>query len=215
MLVVALVVVGVLVLAQPPRSLADLLSPVSFQDAGQAPTVLIRLGVLFFCLDALRRRWPAAVVVIALFVLSLAVRGALYPFVLVAGAVTARADVTGRTANAVLLGSTSVAIAALLVPRLVTVQAPPDERDPAAMVAYWRARQNPYQARWWAIVWAKQEADRPGNGLLALATLNWELERKPQARRMLTKLLDQPVSDDVRARAEAERAKWDAAEAAP
>jgi hypothetical protein len=101
-----------------------------------------------------------------------------------------------------------MALVFAVLPRLARVAATPDPRDPPQMVAYFQRRKNPYEARWWALTWSRLEAPNAGEGHLALARIDWELGRRPQARKVLEKILAHPTSDAARANADALRAEW-------
>lgn len=208
-LVAALGVVIVLFLTRPMAA-ADLLSPFVFHGEGEPPLLLLRCGALFFSLYALRRAWPQALIVIALFSLSMIMRGALYPFVLVTADVVARSRESERAPDAVLYGALAGALALCGLARLKHPEKLPDERDPAQMVAHWQARRNLYEARWWALAWTRREATDHGEGYLALAGIDWELGRDVQARKVLAKVIDGPSSEASRERARALRAQWNA-----
>lgn len=208
-LAAALGAVIVLIVARPTGG-AQLLSAFVFHDEGQPPLLFLRWSALFFALYVLRRERASAAVVIALFSLSLIVRGALYPFLLVAAGLVARRREDDRLPYLVLYGTLAAALLLAVTPHLKRPAQMPDERDPARMVAYWQARHNSYQARWWALAWTRREANDHGDGYLALAAIDWELGREVQARKVLAKVIDGPSSDAARARATAQRALWDA-----
>jgi len=203
-------ILGVLIVARPPTSEPEwLLAPFTFQEPGQPPLLLLRCGILFFSLYALRNHTTRAFLVVFAFLLSLGVRGALYPYVFLAAGLSLQRLVTSRGVNTVFYGSVVGAALLLVLPHLRAPPAEPDPRDPAKMVAHWQARKNPYQARWWAVQWAKQEALKPGEGLLTLARLDWQLGRQASARKMLTKLVDHAGSDAAREEALTQLATWD------
>jgi len=82
------------------------------------------------------------------------------------------------------------------------------------MVAYWQGRKNPYQARWWALGWTREEAAAPGDAYLTLATLDWDLGRDTQARKVLAKVIERgPLP--ARERAASLQTAWDQARPAP
>jgi hypothetical protein len=191
------------------RAVTELLSPFAFQSPGQPPLLILRCGVLFFSLSVLRQRRLEAAIVALLFLLSLAVSGALYPFVLVAACLAGVRRGADGTAYAVLAGSLVTAIALLAASHLKTEDGRPSPGDPAAMVAYWQARRNPYEARWWAVAWTQQEMNEPGAAYLALASIDHDLGRDVQARKVLAKVLARPADDATRARAESMHAAWD------
>jgi hypothetical protein len=186
-----------------------LLAPFTFHDPGQPPLLIVRCGVLFLALSVLRDAPLRAVVVVMLFLLSLAVRGALYPFLLACACLVAPRKEADWTAQTVLYGSLAAAAALGLAVWVKRPEVPPDPRDPRGMVAYWQSRRNPYQARWWALAWTQQERTDPGDAYLALASIDWELGRDAQARKVLAKVFDRASTDIVRERAESVRAVWD------
>jgi hypothetical protein len=188
---------------------SGLLTRFAFQDPGQPPLLVVRCGVLFFALSVLRDAPLRAAIVSLLFVFSLAVCGALYPFLLTCACLVALRSDADRTAQTVLYGSLAVAAALSLALYLKLPVLFPDPRDPRGMVAYWRLRRNPYQARSWALVWSQQEKNEPGNAYLTLAAIDWEIGRDAQARKVLAKVALGARSDTVRGLAESLRTRWD------
>ena len=76
----------------------------------------------------------------------------------------------------------------------------PPARNAHQQVDDWLARDNPFRARAEALEWAKHE-DPPGEGHLALASIDWRLGHVEAARRVLSKVLARPASEDVMRRA--------------
>jgi hypothetical protein len=180
-----------------------------FQDAGQAPLLIVRCAVLFFALTVLERRAAATIAVVVLFLASLAVSGLFLLFVVIALGLVARVRAVDPAAALVLHGGVATALA-IGTAALVHHPSPvPDARDPRAMEAYWRARKNPYQARAWALAWSRSERAAPGDAYLELATLDWELGRDVQARKVLEKVLDPRTPSLVKPRAAALRDAWE------
>jgi hypothetical protein len=183
--------------------------PFVFQDPGQASLLLVRCGVLFFALCVLRDTPARATMVVVLFLTSLALRDFLVPFLVIVIGLVARAGAVDRAAAIVLHASL---VGALVVATAALLHRPPpvpDPHDPQAMEAYWRARKNPYQARSWALAWSLQEGSAPGDGYLELATIDWELGRDVQARKVLDKILSRSSSARAISRASALRDTWE------
>ena len=216
----ALVGIALILILAPELGLAwsAPFSSFSFQSRGAPPLLVLRFGVLVLTLCTLRDAPLRAALAIGLVVLSLSLCGALYPFLIGCActlAIRRTPPEPDRTAYLVLFGSllTALVLSALPQPKR---QAPPtDPTDAPGMVAYWRARGNLYQARWWALAWTRHEANAPGDAYLTLATLDRQLGRDAQARKVLAKVLDHPASDAVRTRAESLRSAWDQEPAAP
>jgi hypothetical protein len=203
------VAVGVVILlggagAQP------LSAPFFFQEPGQPPLLVLRCVALVVALVALRRRLPLALGVVALFYISLVVRGFAWPLFAVLLACAAQRRVPRASHRVLALGL----VAAVALAALPLAKAPPSEppasRNPAAMVAYWRGRHNLWHARWWALQWTPRERDDPGEAFFALATIDWELGRHTQARKVIDKIVERSTSDSIRARAMAQRSAWSA-----
>jgi hypothetical protein len=212
--VLALVGIALVLLTAPELGLAlgAPLSSFSFQTRGGPPLLVLRLGVLVFTLSALRDAFWSAGVVIALFVLSLAASCALYPFLIVSVALVALGRASrepGRTEYVVLYGSLLTALALAALPHLRREPIRPDPDDPPRMVTYWQGRQNLYQARWWAVAWSRAETSAPGDAYLTLASIDRQLGRIVQAKKVLAKVIEHPANEDVRRRAELLQATWE------
>jgi hypothetical protein len=206
----ALLLVVVVALTLPDAG--DASSPLAtyaFHEPGQPALLLVRVGVLLFALSVLRESPRLAALVGALFLGSLASRVVLYPFVIaaIAGVLVAKRP-AGLVGDVALPLSLVLALGLVGVERWKPVERMPDGNDPAAMVDYWQRKRNPFRARAWAITWANRERAGAGEGMLALARLDWELGRRPQARMVLSAVIKRPVDDAVRARAEAQLAAW-------
>jgi hypothetical protein len=187
---------------------SQLLTRFAFHEPGQPPLILLRCAALYLSLFAARGSSWRTILLALLFVGSLIVRGLLLPLVGVATwfvweAPPAEARVVA-VADVLLAGALALALQPYLRPDAVT----PAVQEPSRMVAQFRARQNPYEARWWALAWSRAETNGAGEGHLALADLDWQLERKAQARKVLEKVLRNPASEAARAQAEARLAEW-------
>jgi tellurite resistance protein TehA-like permease len=216
----ALVGIALILLLAPELGLAwsAPFSSFSFQSGGAPALLVLRFGVLVLTLSTLRDAPLRAAVAIGLLVLSLSLCGALYPFLIGCActlAVRQAPREADRTAYVVLYGSLLTALALSALPHLKREAHATDPTDAPGMVAYWQARRNPYQARWWALTWTHHEANAPGDAYLSLATLDRQLGRDAQATKVLAKVLDHPASDAVRTRAESLRSAWDQEPAAP
>jgi hypothetical protein len=150
--------------------------------------------------------WPARRrlfgVVAAALVASLAACGFFLPFVVAAFAV-AWPDGRARAGAAVaLVGCCLAGIASTGAPR-----APERAADPAAETVAWIARDNLFQARYWATIWAATERGE-GAGHLALATVDWELGHAAAARAIAEDVVARGNDDGVRQRAAAQLRAW-------
>jgi hypothetical protein len=172
--------------------------------------LVLRGAVLVLALHAVRSSASRAAFVALLFFASLLFRGVLFPLLALglSFAVFSSGEIERRF---VLLFDAMLALAVVLAaaPMLHPPPAPPDPRDPAAMVAYYQRRHNVYEGRFWALRWSRLEGQAAGEGHLALAGFDWELGRRAQARKVLAKVTLHPSSDAARARAEAQLAAWD------
>jgi hypothetical protein len=185
--------------------------PFEFQAPHQAALLLIRCGLLYFSLSAVRTSTLQSALLAGAFLSSLAVGLAFYPFLLLAlllpllmGASPDRISAVSMHAALILALVVSTAESLPKKPSL------PREESPSAMVDYWLGRQNLYAARWYAIAWANQERVVAGEGTLTLAKLDWELGRVTQARAVLADVLRRPESDEIHARASMLLMQWDA-----
>ena len=179
------------------------------QQPGQTPLLLLRAGLFVALILATEAQSRGARLVSlgatgALLMASLSFRVLFVPYcvgaLLVLGWCARRAPVAPFAPDGVLSGGGLVLAAlSLLGPHA----APPGEQEPAhpaAAIAWWLRRENPYQAHYRAARWAKDERV-PGEGYLALARLDVTLGRKDRARKVLAKLVERGASEDARSRA--------------
>jgi hypothetical protein len=189
--------------------LAGAAAPFAFHDAGQPPLLLLRLAGLLLALDTSRSSPARAASACAMFVLSLVARGFLLPSLVLDAALVAAVGSVERRVVVLVDAGLVAAVVLALAPGLRPRAPEPDPRDPRAMVEYYRVRANPYEERFWALAWSRAETEAPGEGHLALASADWALGRRTQARKVLAKVRKGTGSDALRERAEAQRAAWD------
>jgi hypothetical protein len=185
--------------------------PFFAQARGETPLLLVRAGLLLAlalvgeAYSARRRAaWLGASAL--LLVASLSFRILFLPycgFVLVAIGVATRHVRRTPSKREQRLGWAALALAAAtaLVPRAeraVLVE----PADPTKAVSFWMEHRNLYQARYWALKWAKRETV-PGEGYLALARVDIEMARPDRARKALIRTAARTQSDDIRQRAQA------------
>jgi hypothetical protein len=181
------------------------------QDPGQTRLLVARALVLFAVIVVARGRTTRGAVALAiaggLFLLSLAARG-LFLVDLIATAAIALGF--ARTATRRVAVGVALLVAVAVVLPMVPAGARPTEHVPTnapEAVAYWRARGNLYRAHAAAFAWAIDETT-PAEGYLTLASIDWELGDRNRARRVLSKVLANATSGDVRARARELDSRW-------
>jgi hypothetical protein len=190
---------------------ADPLAPFSAQEPGGRAMLALRLVAFALALLCAPRARATAVSasIGALLVASLAARGLLVPLVLASAWVVATSG--ARRARACGLGALSVVLA-LGIAASFRRAAPPPVLSAREQVDDWRSRENSFRARAAALEWAKRESP-PGDAYLALASIDWELGHRERARKVLSKVIAHPASDDVKRRADDLDRAW--ARAAP
>jgi hypothetical protein len=180
------------------------------QEAGQAPLLVLRVGLLLALVlaseaQAKTRRlgWLAGTG--ALLLLSLSFRGFLLPycaFSLLGLGVSARTAPVTPPAPDVRATLAALALAALsLVGPAAPRPSATEPSAPAAAIAWWMQRANPYQAHYRALRWAREE-QVPGQGFLALARLDVTLGRDDAAKKVLEKVVARATSEDARREAQ-------------
>ena len=174
-----------------------------------------RIALLFLAWLALtahddRPQRVAFAITCGLFVGSLAHNVLFVPFAVAALVVCVRwlsiASSRARVASAI---GAVVAVASVLVATRFAarpVAAPPE--DVAGLTSYWIDRENLFEARFWATQWASAERERPGEGQLLLARIDWELGHRDVARSLLSDVVARAPSADARRRAAAQLATW-------
>lgn len=174
------------------------------------PLLALRAGMLLAAVlasESLEGRARATVLgaLAALLLFSLCFRALLLPYC-AAAALTLRFCARERPVLLPLderllhAGVLVVALGAWFLPRTQRPQAT-EPASPAQAVAWWTARENPYQAHFRAWWWARSEAV-PGEGYLALARLDVTLGHSDAARRVLARIVERASSDAVRERAQ-------------
>lgn len=193
------------------------------QEPGQTPLLVLRGGMLLAAVLASeslagRARATALGALAALLLFSLCFRALLLPYC-AAAALTLRFCSRQRP---VLLpfderllhaGVLVVALGAWFLPGTPRPEAT-EPASPEQAVAWWIARENPYQAHFRAWWWARSEAI-PGEGYLALARLDVTLGQNDAARRVLARIVERASSNAVRERAQSLAATLGPARNAP
>ena len=188
-----------------------LASPLSqFQAHEPGGRAMLALRVFVYALACFRvpsrdgRAMVATAILAAAFVASLVARGLVLAFVVGAALVVRsfampvagdrRTPSTRRAIAAFALLSALAFAASFAHSPLLPARSAREQVDD------WLARDNPFRARAEALQWAKHE-DPPGEGHLALASIDWQLGHVEAARRVLSKVLSRPASEDVKRRA--------------
>ena len=188
--------------------LASTLSPFEAHEPGGR--VMLALRVFVYALASFRvpvrdgRAMVATAILGAGFVASLVAHGLVVALVVGVAIVVRRFAIplagerrTPSTRRAV----TALALVSALAFAASFARSPlPPARNAHQQVDDWLARDNPFRARAEALEWAKHE-DPPGEGHLALASIDWRLGHVEAARRVLSKVLARPASEDVMRRA--------------
>jgi hypothetical protein len=173
------------------------------QSAGQPLLFGLRAGLVagasWVCVE--RRAWRTLACVAVAFVASLATRALL--FGLIAAALFAFLD--ARRWGGVALLAACLAPWSLRGPARHEASPPV---DPAARVAYYRARDNAWRARHAALEWARAEHGAPGRGFLALAQIDWALGQRRESVRALRLLSARAADPALRARAGELERRW-------
>jgi hypothetical protein len=188
--------------------LASTLSPFEAHEPGGR--VMLALRVFVYALASFRvpvrdgRAMVATAILGAGFVASLVAHGLVVALVVGVAIVVRRFAIP--LAGERRMPSTRRAVAALALVSALAFAASfarsplPPARNAHQQVDDWLARDNPFRARAEALEWAKHE-DPPGEGHLALASIDWRLGHVEAARRVLSKVLARPASEDVMRRA--------------
>jgi hypothetical protein len=188
--------------------LASTLSPFEAHEPGGR--VMLALRVFVYALASFRvpvrdgRAMVATAILGAGFVASLVAHGLVVALVVGVAIVVRRFAIP--LAGERRTPSTRRAVAALALVSALAFAASfarsplPPARNAHQQVDDWLARDNPFRARAEALEWAKHE-DPPGEGHLALASIDWRLGHVEAARRVLSKVLARPASEDVMRRA--------------
>jgi len=188
--------------------LASPLSPFEAHEPGGR--VMLALRVFVYALASFRvpvrdgRAMVATAILGAGFVASLVAHGLVVALVVGVAIVVRRFAIP--LAGERRTPSTRRAVAALALVSALAFAASfarsplPPARNAHQQVDDWLARDNPFRARAEALEWAKHE-DPPGEGHLALASIDWRLGHVEAARRVLSKVLARPASEDVMRRA--------------
>ena len=196
-------------------ALADPTAAFAAHDGIARVLLAARIGLLFVAWLGLTARDDrpqrfAFAIACGLFAGSLAMVGLFAPFVVAAAVASLRAlaVATSRVRVTSLLGAV-VALAVLVgAARISTRPAPAPPDDVAGLTAYWLDRENLFEARFWATQWASAERERPGEGQLLLARIDWELGHRDVARSLLADVAARAPSPDARRRAVAQLAAW-------
>jgi hypothetical protein len=194
--------------------LADPLAQFHAQEPGGRAMLALRAFVFVLACFRVPMREKGATFATALlgmiFVASLAARG-LVPALVVASALVIRRFARGEEARPsrwtpwVLAALASLPVLAFAAS--YRHEAAPPSRSASEQVDDWRARDNLFRARAVALDWAKRE-DPPGDAHLALASIDWELGHFEPARKVLSKVIARPASDDAKRRAEDLARTW-------
>ncbi len=157
-----------------------------------------------------RAQRVAFAIACGLFVGSLAIVALFVPFALSALVVCVRhvAVASSRTRFASAIGAIFAISMLVLGSQYSARPAPAPPEDVAGLTAYWLDRENLFEARFWATQWAGAERERPGEGQLLLARIDWELGHRDAARSLLADVVARAPSPDARRRAATQLATW-------